>query len=90
MTGNHILRSIQDILLPQEQVDMSYFKEYENVDISMIFPPPPRPPAETYRRKTIAEIEYETKKVEWKRGHEDWKKRREEDIIHSRLEILDL
>ncbi len=69
---------------------MSYFSEYKDVDISTIFPPPPSPPAETYRRKTIAEIEYKTKNTEWKRGFEDWKKRREENIIHSRLEILDL
>ncbi len=70
---------------------MSYCK-YKNYDIDIIYPPPPCPPLETDCLKTtrIIKEKYNHKMKEWREGFNDWILRREEDIIKSRFDILDL
>ena len=66
--------------------------KYKEHSIFEIFPPPPSPPIETssYSQNKKIREQYDKTIKEWEEGFDDWKRRREEDIINDRFELLDL
>jgi len=66
--------------------------KYKEHNIFEIFPPPPSPPLETssYRQNKRIREQYNKIMKEWEDGFDDWIKRRDDNIIHDRFELLDL
>ena len=66
---------------------MSHFKKYKNCGIDEKYPPPPSPPCISV---SVPIEKWELEMAEWREGFKEWQHRREENIVKSRFEVLDL